>query len=334
MRFLALLAAFLALISLTLCEQYTTTAASFGNHHPTAPPHPTTPHHKPSATVNYETPEFSFAELYNLTTRFFDAYIYPANTQQVKAINSTLFAENILGRVDVTRNFNGRELNTEYIFGLFAGLQQTPHFFSLVGIPTSYSFIHFAANQNIVSVAVVLNFVNQALGVNAPTEIDMWMTFNADGEISQYDVTFRRFDWQFDWLLSIGQADLGINSTAAMAAEVTALLATSVCETASLYCNGTNLQYTDFDSCYAYLTEDVRLGSSYQLGMNTLLCRMVHQVMVPFRPDVHCSHIGPTGGAYCVDDMTYAGTVTESIFTNTPFVPYGYANKNETIKEM
>lgn len=57
-----------------------------------------------------------------------------------------------------------------------------------------------------------------------------------------------------------------------------------------------------------------------ETGRNTLLCRMVHQNMVPFRPAVHCPHIGPTGGGYCDDDKTYAQTVLQDYFTNYPFV--------------
>ena len=57
-----------------------------------------------------------------------------------------------------------------------------------------------------------------------------------------------------------------------------------------------------------------------QSGRNTLLCRMVHQNMIPFRPEVHCPHIGKTGGGYCVDDLTYGGVVTSNPFTNSPFV--------------
>ena len=49
---------------------------------------------------------------------------------------------------------------------------------------------------------------------------------------------------------------------------------------------------------------------------------MVHQNMVPFRPAVHCPHIGPTGGGYCDDDKTYDQTVTQDYFTNYPFA-YG-----------
>lgn len=54
-------------------------------------------------------------------------------------------------------------------------------------------------------------------------------------------------------------------------------------------------------------------------GRNTLLCRMVHQNMVPIRPSVHCPHIGQGGGGYCDDDMSYMQTVTEPYFTNYPF---------------
>ena len=50
---------------------------------------------------------------------------------------------------------------------------------------------------------------------------------------------------------------------------------------------------------------------------------MVHQNMVPYRPDVHCSHIGPSGGGYCGDDKSYGDTVTEEYFTNYPFVGGG-----------
>lgn len=60
------------------------------------------------------------------------------------------------------------------------------------------------------------------------------------------------------------------------------------------------------------------------LGRDTLLCRMVHQNMVPYRPEVHCPHIGVTGGGYCTDNTDYAFTVNNDYFTNSPYVPYGH----------
>lgn len=52
--------------------------------------------------------------------------------------------------------------------------------------------------------------------------------------------------------------------------------------------------------------------------------------MVPIRPSVHCPHLGPTGGGFCSDDRTYAGTVTQPLYYQA-FVPYGYQNKNNFI---
>jgi hypothetical protein len=102
---------------------------------------------------------------------------------------------------------------------------------------------------------------------------------------------------------------------------LTGVLSEEICETAQTYCNGTNTQYSSLTSCYQYLTQEVRFGEAYEFGRNTLVCGMVHQNMVPFRPSVHCPHIGPTGGGYCTDDMTYMSTVDQTYF-NTSWIPY------------
>lgn len=97
-------------------------------------------------------PNFTHAQLWDLNTKFLDAFIYPANVKEAKAINSTILAEDVQGRVDITRTFNGRELNTEYLFGLFANLAAADAgAISLLGIPLSYEVLHFAASQNVVA---------------------------------------------------------------------------------------------------------------------------------------------------------------------------------------
>lgn len=80
---------------------------------------------------------------------------------QAKSVNSTLLAEDCRGRVDVTRTFVGRELNTEYLFGLFANLADNPSEFSLLGLPVKYEILHFAANQNIASASTKSVIVTQ-----------------------------------------------------------------------------------------------------------------------------------------------------------------------------
>lgn len=74
---------------------------------------------------------------------------------------------------------------TEYAFGLFANLALNPEAFSLLGVPVSYKIIHFAANQNIVSLALIIDFNITALGVVSPVEVDFWATFNDNDQISQ-----------------------------------------------------------------------------------------------------------------------------------------------------
>lgn len=53
--------------------------------------------------------------------------------------------------------------------------------------------------------------------------------------------------------------------------------------------------------------------------MNTS-CVSVHELMVRYRPEVHCNHIGPTGSGECDDTLTYTGTVEENLNVNSPWV--------------
>lgn len=34
---------------------------------------------------------------------------------------------------------------------------------------------------------------------------------------------------------------------------------------------------------------------------DNLVCRHLHVPMLPLRPNVHCPHIGPSGGGMCID---------------------------------
>ena len=98
-------------------------------------------------------------------------------------------------------------------------------------------------------------------------------------------------------------------------------IAKSVCKTHDTYCTGANAQYESNQDCYDFLTKEIRVGQSFEMGMNTVLCRNLHEIMVRFRPDVHCSHIGKTGGGQCDDSTSYQEKVEEEYFTNAPWVP-------------
>lgn len=141
------------------------------------------------------------------------------------------------------------------------------------------------------------------------------MTYNEAREISQYDVVFRWFGNFLQLLFSKLDTDPVVAQ-----AKATAALSQSVCEAHAQYCTGDNVQYESDEECVRFMTEDIRFGQAFELGMNTLLCRNMHQKMLPFRPDVHCPHIGRWGGGQCTDDTTYVQKVTEEYYTNSPWI--------------
>lgn len=142
-----------------------------------------------SNTTNssFQTPNFTFSELYNLTDRFLQNHMYPLNIAQSLSINSSLLSDDILGRVDATRDYAGRELNTEYLFGLFANIALNPNAFTLLGYPLYYTFTRFLGSGNVVSFAAVVEYMLPVTKTTIPQELDFWLTFNEKGEISQYD---------------------------------------------------------------------------------------------------------------------------------------------------
>ncbi|KAF2638785.1 hypothetical protein P280DRAFT_470831 [Massarina eburnea CBS 473.64] len=266
-----------------------------------------------SARDESDPPNLGYKELFKLQNAFYEKFLYPNNVKEAESINSTVFSENIQGRVSDTRNFFGRELNTEYIFGLFTPNNLT----TFIGIPIGpYEIVQFTGNKNIASATtrIYLQFPSFD-NITLPIVVDTWMTWNEAKEVTQYDVTFRWFGFLLQTLVS----SLNDNSKIAPVT-FKEMVANSVCATHTEHCTGANQQYDNAEACYKFLTEEIRVGDSFELGMNTLLCRNIHEIMVRFRPEVHCSHIGRSGGGQCADEYTYKGKVEESPFTNSPWV--------------
>lgn len=187
---------------------------------------------------------------------------------------------------------------------------------SIIGNPLDYEIIQFAAVRNIAAATTRVNFTFPAFNnISLPVVINTWMTWNSARQMTQYDVVFKWFGNLLQTLV------LSLGGSAEEASKKTVdKIATSVCNSHARFCNGTNLQYKSWDNCYSFLTKDIRVGQSFELGMNTLMCRSVHELMVRYRPNVHCSHIGPTGGGECDDSVTYIEKATEALNANSPWL--------------
>lgn len=248
---------------------------------------------------------FTSKELFEHAVAFANDYLYPNNVAQAESINSTYFAENAVGRIDVTRNFKGRELNTEYLFGLFTQLNNS-HIATLLGYSIAYDLYEFVGNCNEYSMSVVNNATFPTTGGKiVPFSVNIWIKLNKYKQIEQYDLSFLKFDRFFE-IVELGayQVLSGNKEATEIPPEgfdlLKSVLVKSVCEVHDFYCQKDYPQYASKEDCVDFLMH-TRLGKSGEGGRDSVWCRSIHQNMIAYRPHIHCPHLGPSGGGMCTD---------------------------------
>ncbi|KAJ3785158.1 hypothetical protein GGU10DRAFT_269847, partial [Lentinula aff. detonsa] len=245
-----------------------------------------------------------------------------AFTNPTSVINNSIpspLSEDVVGRIDITTTFVGQELNTEYLFGLFVeGASENTT--QLIGTPTpSFTTQSLVIEPPVVAVSLVNTLWYPTIDSSFPLQIDLFIAFDNDMKIVSYDAILRRWSEFFNYvvpLLSprIAQElnvtlDEGSNSTATAVAEM------DVCQMSTQYCTSENQVYASNDACMGFITR-IPFGQPWEGGMDNGWCRYVHKNMVKYRPEVHCPHIGPTGGDMCIP-RDYI-QVTDSVpFNNT-----------------
>lgn len=268
--------------------------------------------------------------LRTLWAQFADAVMYPANLKQVKAINSTLLSTDIQGRVDVTNTFDGVELNTAYLFGLYGNIANSGQNKSidpspLQDYPLSWEQRAFMGKGDMVFGTVNFQQYNPATNITLPTLVDVYLLFDKCDLIKQYDVRFQRSAWysdvtSYDYVPTVAKK-LNIKPEAVTPQNINDVVAAGaikiICPTVMDVCKGANQQYKDLNECNTFL-QTLPVGQAYELGQNTISCRLMHSNMVRLRPDVHCPHLGKTGGGMCIQ-RDYSQVTSEKYF-KTPFV--------------
>ncbi|GAA5888855.1 hypothetical protein JCM6882_002878 [Rhodosporidiobolus microsporus] len=256
--------------------------------------------------------------------RFQEEFLNPQAT--VEAGRSPSLADDCVGRVDVTTTFEGQELNTEYLFGLFYNIRGE-NATSIIGFPSSQEIQTLIVEPPIVYFSGILHLSYPTINKTIPAQIDVITAWNDDLKIISYDASFRRWPHTFAYIVEqvAPQIAKELNEPFhAVSTNRSALLAkkaaVELCETAMNSCTGDNKQYESYDECYRFLTEERPWGGSMDGGLDTTWCRYVHRNMVPFRPDVHCSHIGPSGGDMCIQ-RDYLEVTTAFPFKQTLVAP-------------
>ncbi|KAJ6569312.1 hypothetical protein B0H19DRAFT_692821 [Mycena capillaripes] len=264
--------------------------------------------------------------------QFNNDFSYPQIVEAAKSINYTGFSEDIVGRVDVTGTFIGRELNTEYIFGLFSGLAtgantSTP----LLGVPVNGTLVDLVVENNLMIVTTLRDF-NWTVAV-VPTLWQLKFLFNDEGVVTQYDAILYRASALFAsiWPKLVPQLikELGLPPNTSDTVALQTRAARDICSQHETYCLGPNQQYNSTQSCIDFVLNAIPLGEIWQGGQNTAFCRYVHTPMLPLRPAVHCPHVGPTGGDMCFDH-SYESMVLDSPFPQ----PFSALPNNLTLADL
>ncbi|KAJ7098446.1 hypothetical protein C8R43DRAFT_1141495 [Mycena crocata] len=264
--------------------------------------------------------------------RFVADFTYPQIIETAKTIEYIGFADDIVGRLDITGTFPGRELNTEYIFGLFSGLATgTSGGTPLIGIPLNETIIDLVVENNIV-IATTLRDFNFTVAT-IPVQFQFKFMFNDEGNVTQYDGTIFRSSaafaniWPKVAKAVIAELNLPANTSNTLALQTRAAL--DICSQHEAHCLSADQQYNSTDQCIDFVLNTIPLGEVWQGGQNSAWCRYIHTPMLPFRPAVHCPHIGPTGGDMCFDH-SYESLVLERPFPK----PFSALPNNLTLADL
>ncbi|KAF8918686.1 hypothetical protein CPB85DRAFT_1430381 [Mucidula mucida] len=243
----------------------------------------------------------------------------------VAAGESPSLASDCVGRVDLTTTFVGSQLNTEYLYGLFsnvASLNTT----QLLGVPTDASVQSLAIEGSIVSASVILSMLYKTISYTLPVQADIFPEAFAH--------LLPKLGPQIATELEMEYSAANLSTLVAQRAAI------DICNVSAEYCTGDNQQYSSHDACMQFMLEDVPFGEIWEAGQNTSVCRYIHKNMVKFRPEVHCAHIGPSGGDMCVP-RDYEQVATAFPFSHTLVAPSGTFSSqdvegfsNQTLKEL
>jgi len=249
-----------------------------GGHHSAPFPHIPDEYYTAYELANINVTKVLYQGLnYPFAAQIVDAGVYPAG----------IFSLNASGRITPVGSFTDAIGSFEYFYGLAS------NFVFIEG-----TFIKLIAKQNLVAMRIDLTInltaSGEGVGLLNLTQ-EGFITFDENSLITSYDLVILNLGEAFDPMIT---------------AEALVEIPEEICEVHEYYCLGANQQYANFESCLNYIY-NINYGTWNNAASNTTVCRELHSLLVPLRPDYHCPHIGPSGGGACVD-TPYAEFYQES----------------------
>jgi len=225
----------------------------------------------------------------SVVTQIYASLIAP-KPKQILANNAlvmNLFSPNVSGRITPVGHYDDFEGTIEYFYGLAT---------NVIG----FKIIDLISQDNTASVRVDILFNKSRGGVFFLQNLTQtgFFHFDSSGRVFLYDLT----------ILRLGDASNG--DVAGIEDNIRQL----ICSVALTYCNASApyLAYNSTQDCLDFL-RSIPVGSFDRANSNSLVCRLIHNTLVPLRPQIHCPHVGPTGGGKCID-VPYSEFYTEPYY--------------------
>ncbi|KAL8790202.1 MAG: hypothetical protein Q9213_000733 [Squamulea squamosa] len=233
-------------------------------------------------------------------SKIYDRTQYPNNLAFIAngsaSVPPGLFNEKAQGRITPVGNFSGFDDSTEYFFAL-APIPLPP----LYGVFSDVRVVEFTSGCPSVASSVVYfrttvsnpNATNNGQYLTTLKQVAFW-EFDIQGAVIKYDAWIPSIRLYTSIVSGRGNT-VDPPPPAAQAAAIQ-----QVCNTAQSLCKGNNTQYATLDDCVKTLTAKP-FGDGDNIWADSVTCRQIHLLLARIRPDVHCPHVGPTGGGKCVD---------------------------------
>ncbi|KAK4152410.1 hypothetical protein C8A00DRAFT_16286 [Chaetomidium leptoderma] len=232
----------------------------------------------------------TISSIYNLTVYPNQLPIFGAGGAGVP---KRLFNQDVVGRVDPVGNFTGFEHSIEYFFALSPLPQGNPAKAAITG----YKMTEFSSQCRDVAASVVylycsvVNPGGEDHGKPLPPlkQVAFWR-FDKQGAVLKYDAWIPNLNSWVETTTGAYVADPHFRAGSIQ----------QICAATQMRCNGANTQWDSVEECVATLSKKT-YGSYDEAWGDNVVCRTIHLVLTQVRPDVHCPHVGPTGGGKCVD---------------------------------
>ncbi|KAJ6580576.1 hypothetical protein DFH09DRAFT_1146150 [Mycena vulgaris] len=231
--------------------------------------------------------------------QIYDLTVFPANAkiiaQGASAVPAGLFNVNATGRVTPVGEFTGFQDSIEYFFGLAPVPTGVPP----NGVITKATLVEFTSGLR----GARPNADNSTGEVlTALKQIAFWH-FDAKGSVLKYDAWIPSLDRYYNVAHGFG---FDLYNPAEMSGTIQ-----QICGAQAQTCVGPNT------SALKTLTAKP-FGRLDEAWGDNVVCRLIHVLLTKLRPEVHCPHVGPTGGGKCIDVAYNDVFFNDQVLFNAP----------------